>query len=74
MGKNKVKRKYTESSGARVFSKRRRLIYKLKAKVRRWEKNKSIGKPVSENAKNLSRYNWDTSGLEKHIAFLETLV
>ena len=77
MGKSsKVKRKFTVSSGEAASRRRRREVRRLKMKVARWKRNKAAGKPVSENtAKRYpNRYNWDTSGLERQIKFLEGLL
>lgn len=75
MGKKgkRGKKDFKPSSGLRVMRDRNRRIRRLKMKVARWERNKEKGKPVSENAKGLSRYEWDTTGLKKQIAFLESL-
>lgn len=73
MGRKKKTGNHKPSSGLRDTREKNRRIKRLKMKVARWERNKVAGKPVSENAKSRSRYDWDTSGLKKYISFLENL-
>ncbi len=73
MAKGKGKSKFKPSSGLKATRDRQRRIMKLKIKIKRWERYKAKGKFVSKNAKDLSRYNWDTAGLKKQVVFLEKL-
>jgi hypothetical protein len=68
MPKKKGKRDHKVSSGLRAKRKAKRTINRLVMKMSRWERYK---KEISEGRRSGSPSRWDTSGIEKHIAFLE---
>jgi hypothetical protein len=64
---DKSKRIKKISSGNKYLAKCRRQLMRLEMKIQRWENNQA--NPKKEKA-GKSRNGWDTSGLEKHHAFL----
>jgi len=66
--KGKRKRDHKVSSGLRAKRKAHRLINKLMMKIARWNRYKE---EITKGKRPKTSSNWDTSGIEKHIAFLE---
>ena len=59
------------SSGAHKISKRKRQISKLKMKINRWAR---YVEEINNNKRSGSVKRWDSTGLKKHLEFLENLV
>lgn len=62
------------SSGKRRGVRIKRNIRRAKMKVARWKRYATDEVSVSTNNENRSRFSWDTTKLEKHIAHLENLL
>lgn len=74
MGKKKAQRSSETSSGKRRTCRIKRNIRRTKLKIKRWEKYAADEVKVSKNNKNRSRFNWDTSKMEKHVQHLTALL
>lgn len=71
MGKKKSKREHKVSSGKRKSRTANRIIRECMMKIKRWQRYQEeikAGKRKGELAR------WDTSGLEKHIKYMEKLL
>jgi hypothetical protein len=71
MPKRQRERNHKTSSGKHKASRILKQVKRLKMKINRWNRYKEEIRAGNRKGK-ISR--WDTSGLEKHMALLESLV